>query len=100
MARGALEIKKAVMGWLAENELSTLVEEGEDILDGLEGLNTNGLDGVTDEVLLDVTEIVTALIMTSGMENTGSEEVFLMEDKGESNKKAGRAERMKKMREK
>ena len=55
----ASEIKEAIVAWMAENEVINLVEEGEDILDGLEAMNADGTSGVTDAVLMDATEIVT-----------------------------------------
>ena len=99
--QGAQEIREAIVDWLAENEINTLVEEGEDILDGLESLNAKGLDGVTDTILLDVTEIVTAIIIARGLENPGVAKIFQKDSEKEMKKvkKTGRAEGMKKMRE-
>ena len=97
----AIEVKEAILDWLTENEVSTLVEEGEDILDGLESLNSRGMDGVTDDVLLDVGEIVTAIIVAEDMDKPRVAKIF--QKVGEKDikkvKKTGRAEGMKKMRE-
>ena len=38
-------IKESLMGWMVENENLTLVEEGEDILDGLETIHDEDIGG-------------------------------------------------------
>ena len=52
-----MEVKEALVDWMTENETTTMVEEGEDILDGLEAMLVEGTSGVTDEFLMDATEI-------------------------------------------
>ena len=48
-------IKESLVAWMAENEISTLIEESEDILDGLETMLAEEGSGVTEEVLIDAT---------------------------------------------
>ena len=50
-----MTIKEALWSRIAENEMVTLVEEGEDILDGLAAMLTEEDSWVSDEVLMDVT---------------------------------------------
>ena len=96
---GSEEIKVAITDWLAENEVDTLIEEGEDILDGLECMNSEGTDGVTDDVLLDVTEIVSAVIVAKDLDKPKVASIFQMAGEGTKKiKRLGRAEGMKKMR--
>ena len=59
-------IKEELMDWLNENDRDTLVEEGENILDGLEGMRE--AEEITENLLLDITEIITALIIARGTE--------------------------------
>ena len=54
-------IKEALIEWMTENEVTTMVEEGEDILDGLESMLTEEGSGATEEVLMDATEVITAI---------------------------------------
>ena len=44
---------------MVENEETTMMEEGEDILDGLESMLTEDGSGVTEDVLIDATECFT-----------------------------------------
>ena len=45
-----------------------MVEEGEDILDGLESMLKEEGSGVTEEVLMDATEVITAILVARGLE--------------------------------
>ena len=60
-------IKAALLEWMVENEETTMMEESEDILDGLESMLTEEGSGVTEEVLIDATEIITTIIVARGM---------------------------------
>ena len=64
-------------------------------------MNAKGTDGVTDEVLLDVTEIVTAILVAKEMDKPGVAKIFQIGGDGDIKKmkKTGRADGMKKMRE-
>jgi hypothetical protein len=64
-------IKDALLEWMVKNEETTMMEEGEDILDGLESMLTEDGSGVTDEVLIDATEIITTIIVARGMDPRG-----------------------------
>ena len=41
-SEGELDVKNAIIEWMLENDDSTLMEEGEDILDGLELMTESG----------------------------------------------------------
>ena len=64
----AQEVKEELMEWMTENEITTMVEEGEDILDGLEAMLTEETSEVTDEVLMDAREIITAITVAFRLE--------------------------------
>ena len=64
---GSTEIRKEILSWMEENEEITLMEEGEKILDGL----TENDREVTDGILKDATEIITAIIVARGLVHTG-----------------------------
>ena len=56
-------MKESLKDLLIENDETTLIEEGEDILDGLELMMDNKEEGMTMETLMDVTEIITTLLI-------------------------------------
>ena len=78
-----------------------MVEEGEDIMDGLESMLTEEGSGVTEEVLIDATEITTAIIVAGEMKTQGITPLFQKAGKLTTGRirKTGRAEGMVKMRE-
>ena len=86
-------LKEALIDWIDENEVETLVEEGEDIVDGIEAMELNKEPGICEEVLIGATEIITSIIVARGMENERIAPVFLKDGK------VGRADYMMKMRE-
>ena len=51
---------------MADNEVLALIEEGEDILDGLE--TTEDGSGVSEEILMDSNGIITAIIVARALE--------------------------------
>jgi hypothetical protein len=57
-------VKESLIDWI--NKEVTLVEEGEDILDGLEMMRESG--EISGTLLLDSTEIVTALIVARSLD--------------------------------
>ena len=59
----SVEVRNILMEWLINNKERRLVEEAEDILDGLEQLAEAGEMGMTKELLLEATEIVTAVVV-------------------------------------
>ena len=63
----SLNIKQALWEWMAENEELTLVEEAEDILDGLEAMSMAEESECPIEVLIDATEMITAIIVAMGL---------------------------------
>ena len=113
--RGA-EVKESLVDWLLENDELTLVEEGEDIVDGMKTMRFDG--EISEKLLLDSTEIITLIIarnlcprtMSTSFLQTGNPEQqeipnFLkdgssecQEVRGNSSGK-GRLERMMRMRE-
>ena len=96
-----LDIKEALLGWMTENTEEVLAEEGEDILDGLEAMNTEDCGEISDDVLMDSTEIVTAIIVSRGLESNRVAPLFQQDGKKTSEriKRIGRAEGMVRMRE-
>ena len=60
-------IMESLWSWMAENEIETKVEEGEDILDGLENMLTEEGSGVSGDILMDATEIITAIMVARGL---------------------------------
>ena len=63
---GNEEVKEAIVEWMITNDVETLVEEGEDILDGLETMESLG--EVSNNLLLDSTELITSIILARRME--------------------------------
>ena len=59
-----MEVRNTLLEWLVNNRERRLVEEAEDILDGLEKLTEEGEMGMTEELLLETTEIVTAVVVS------------------------------------
>ena len=60
-------VKLALIEWMVENDESTLMEEGEDILDGLELMADSG--EVSSTLLLDCTEMITTLIVARNVDD-------------------------------
>ena len=94
-------MKESLKDWLVENDETTLIEEGEDILDGLELMMDNKEEGMTMETLMDVTEIVTTLLIGKSLTSKKIAPVFRKAGASTSGriKRIGRAEGMKKMRD-
>ena len=61
------DIKSGLVDWMFENDTSTLMEEGEDILDGLEMMAKAG--EVSDNLLIDCTELITTLIVARNLDD-------------------------------
>ena len=96
---GDIEIKEGLLDWMIENEESTLMEEGEDILDGLEMMANAG--EITNELLLDCTEMITTLIVARNLDSEEMMPSFQKAGNKEGNKRItrqSRAERMTKIR--
>ena len=80
--------------------MDTLIEEGEDILDGLEIME--GVGEVSRELLMDTTEIITSIIVARNMRYDQEMPTFLKDGTRESTKnisRIGRARSMAKIRE-
>ena len=54
------EVKEAILDWMIENKETTLTEEGEDILDGVEVMEECG--EISGTLLLDITEVITGWV--------------------------------------
>ena len=95
------EIKTEILNWIEENEEITLMEEGEDILDGLETMLTEKGSGVTEDILMDATEIINDIIVAQGLVSQRVAPLFQKDGKTttERIKRIGRAEGMMRMRE-
>ena len=86
---------------MAENDMSVLIEEAEDILVGVESMVMEDGSGVSQEVLIDTTEIVTAIIVTNGLTRDRVAPLFQEDGKAKCDKlkRIGRAEGVLRMRE-
>ena len=82
---------------MAEHEVITLVEEGEDILDGLEAMLTEESSGVSDDVIMDATEVITAILVARGLETSRVAPIFQKD--GRTISRICRAEGMTRMKE-
>ena len=69
---------------MLENKESTLVEEGEDILDGLEMMEE--MKEISETFLLDWTEIITSIIVARNMEAGNTMPTFQKDGKDDSTK--------------
>ena len=58
-----------------------MIEESEDILDGLESMLAEEGSGVPEEVLIDATEIITAIIVAGEMKTQGIAPLFQKAEK-------------------
>ena len=83
---------------MIENKETTLKEEGEDILDGIEVMEECG--EVSGTLLLDITEVITALIVDRKLDTDRIMPTFQQagEQKFDRLKRIGRAESMAKVR--
>ena len=99
---GGEEVREALMDWLLENDELTLVEESEDIVDGLETMKVEG--EISEKLLLDSTEIITLIIARNLCPRT-MPTTFLKDGnsgnlkRSEDSSGKGRLERMMRMRE-
>ena len=95
------EVRSALLEWMLENDTEVLVDEGEDILDGLEMMEQENSSGVTENIMIDATEIITAIIVANGLDTQRVAPIFQEDGKKttEKIKRIGRAEGMIRMRE-
>ena len=102
---GGNEVKESLIDWLIENDEATLVEESEDIVDGLEMMELEG--EISRKLLLDSTELITLMIArnlcprtmpTTFLKAGNSDQHKVEVDRSQMSGK-GRLERMTKMRE-
>ena len=100
------DIKEAIIDWLLENDEEILVEEGEDIIEGLEMMEVEG--EISNELLLDSTEIITLLIArnlcyqemnTSFLKDGNLKSTKPFQRGGKLKDGEGRLDRMKRMRD-
>ena len=61
-------LKGALLIWMVENKEEVLIEEGEDILDGMETLIGNDGSEVSEDIIMDTTEIITAIVISRDLE--------------------------------
>ena len=59
-------VKEAILDWMIDNKEITLMEEGEDNLDGLLVMEEGG--EVSGPLLLDIIEVITALIVAEKLQ--------------------------------
>ena len=69
-------IKESLVDWLTENDETILIGEGEDILDGLELIMDNKEEGITMETMMDLTEVITTLLIGKGLTSMKISPVF------------------------
>ena len=94
-------MKESLKDLLIKNDETTLIEEGEDILDGLELMMDNKEEGMTMETLMDVTEIITTLLLWRSFTDKKIAPIFQKAGVSTSEriKRIDRSEGMKKMRD-
>ena len=56
-------VRDNLVEWLVNNKERRLVEEAEDILDGLEQMVEDGDMGMEEELLIEATEVVTSVVL-------------------------------------
>ena len=56
-------VRDNLMEWLVNNKERRLVEEAEDILDGLEQMVEEGDMGMEEVLLIEATEIITSVVL-------------------------------------
>ena len=78
-----------------------MIEEGEDILDGIELMVANKEEGMTMETMMDITEVITTLVIGRGLTSKKLAPVFQQAGASTTQrlKRIGRAEGMIKVRE-
>ena len=59
----AKEVRVNLLEWMINNKEMRLMEEAEDMLDGLEDLKEAGEMGMTNNILMETTEVITALVL-------------------------------------
>ena len=84
-------VKEAMIDWMVSNTEDTLVEEGEDILDGLETMENLG--EVSSKLLLDSTELITSIIVARRMESEEMMPTFQKDGKQPTTKNISRINR-------
>ena len=94
-SEGESDIKNAIIEWMLENDVSTLMEEGEDILDGLELMTESG--EVSTSLLIDCTEIITTLIVARKLDSEEVMPTFQKAGTQDQRKKLTRQNRAKSM---
>ena len=87
-------VKEEILDWMISNKEVTLMEEGEDILDGLEVME--GCGEVSGTLLLDITEIITALTVARNLDTSRMIPTF-QQDGNSSKERLGRIGRAKSM---
>ena len=87
-------IRVEIIDWMLNNKEVTLVEEGEDILDGLEQMMEWKISGT---LLLDSTEIITALIVARNMDVDTEMPTFQQVGNQDSTKRLSRVRRAENM---
>ena len=87
--------------WMFENDSTTMEDEDEDILDGLETMEQENGKEVTVDIMIDATEIMTTIIVANGLDNQRIAPLFQKDGKVETEKsrRIGRAEGMMRMQE-
>ena len=99
------EVRDNLIEWMINNREMRLVEEAEDMLDGLECLAEASEMGVTNNILMEATEIITAVVLARNLDMEkvsfqmdGEEELLFQED-GNYPRRVGRAAGMMKVKE-
>ena len=94
-------VRDNLVEWLVNNKERRLVEEAEDILDGLEQMVEDGDMGMEEELLIEATELITSVVLAWNLDveritfmQAGKEEEAFHRG-GEQVKRLGRAESMK-----
>ena len=95
-----------IMEWMVNNNESRLVEEAEDMIDGLEEMTATKEMSMTEEVLMKATEIITAIVVARNMDlgkvpsfQKAGEPSQSFQLDGKRTRRVGRGESMKRIRD-
>ena len=69
-------LKEALLSWMVDNKEVTLIEEGKDILNGMETLLTEDGSEVSEDIIKDTTEMITTIVVCRDLELVNAAPIF------------------------
>ena len=69
-------LKEVLISWMVDNKEDTLIEEGKDILDGMETLLTEDGSEISEEIIKDTTEMITTIVVCRDLELVNAAPIF------------------------